>query len=182
MAKVTNRRIEATLRNPEFIDRLEDAKSMVQQGEEKGKAAYHILQHMNLKTDENNPDMFCHIPDRQLAEREELFDGLIQKTTVRNQRERLFQERWGIEKVVKDVDTSEVRIIGRGDESVYLYYFPTYKLNSMYYIKYIDDSYKTPIYKCNIGKIIGKAIKDVTNRVSQQMGQHVLPSEIRATL
>ena len=128
MAKDTNRRIEANLRNPEFRKLLEKAKLMVQQGK-KAKAAYHILKHMDLKKDENDLYPFRHIPDRQLAE----MLG-IGKSTVSKQRERLFQERWDIEKVVKNVDTSKVRIIGRGDQSVYLYYFPAYKLNSMYYI------------------------------------------------
>ena len=119
---------------------------------------------MNLTKDENNPDLFSHIPDRQLAKRIGVSTG-----TVSKEREKLKAERYGIEKVVERVDTSKVRIIGRGDQSVYLYYFPTYRLNSIYYIKDIDDSHETPIYPCNIGKTIG----NVKDRVSGQIGQQL---------
>ena len=51
MAKDTDTRIEANLRNPEFRKRLEEAKGMVQQGKY-GDAAYYILKHMNLEKDE----------------------------------------------------------------------------------------------------------------------------------
>ena len=68
MAKETHRRIEANRKNPEFIKRFEEAKLMVQQGKY-ADAAYHILKHMNLTTNENDPNLFEHIPDRQLAER-----------------------------------------------------------------------------------------------------------------
>ena len=79
--------------------------------------------------------------------------------------------------VVKNVDTSKVKDIGSGNQSVYLYYFPTYRLNSIYYIKYVDDSHETPIYKCNIGKTIG----DVKDRVNNQIGQQ-LPEKPKIAL
>lgn len=66
MARDTDHRIEVNRRNPEFRKLLEEAKSMVKE-EKKTQAAYHVLQHMNLEKHENNPDLFCHIPDRQLA-------------------------------------------------------------------------------------------------------------------
>ena len=66
MARVTNARIETNLRNPRFRKLLEEARLMVQQGKN-ADAAYHVLEHMNLKTDGNNPDLLSHIPDRQLA-------------------------------------------------------------------------------------------------------------------
>ncbi|MYH83384.1 GIY-YIG nuclease family protein [Candidatus Poribacteria bacterium] len=98
MAKDTNRRIKANLRNPEFKKRLEEAKGMVQQGKN-ADAAYHILKHMNLKKDENNPFLFNHIPDRQLAE----MLGIPnpegkRKTAVFNARKRLKKERFGTTK------------------------------------------------------------------------------------
>ncbi len=67
MARDTDRRIEINRRNPAFKKRLEEARGMVQQGKN-GQAAYHILENMNLEKHENNPDLFEHIPDRQLAE------------------------------------------------------------------------------------------------------------------
>lgn len=173
MARDTNRRTKANLRNPEFRKRLEEAKRMAQQGNrKKAEAANHILSIMNLTKDENNPNLFNHIPDRQLAE----IIG-VSKGTVSREREKLKVERYGIEKVVEKVDTSKMKIIGRGDQSVYLYYFPTCRLNSIYYIKYIDDSHETPIYKCNIGKTIG----DVKDRVSDQIGQQ-LPEKPKIAL
>lgn len=98
MARNTNARIEANLSDPEFNKRLEEAKGIVQQ-DKYGDAAYHILKDMNLKKDENNPFLFCHIPDRQLAE----MLGIPNpkkggKTTVWNQRERLIGERFGTNK------------------------------------------------------------------------------------
>ena len=54
-------------RFPKFKKLLEEAKLMVQQGKN-GDAAYHVLKDMNLAKRENNPDLFSHIPDRQLAE------------------------------------------------------------------------------------------------------------------
>ena len=95
MAKITNLRIEANLKNPEFRKRLEEAKLMVQQGKN-GEAAYHILKHMNLKKDENNIFLFWHIPDRQLAERLGIlnpYDGGWK--IVWRQRQRLIRERSG---------------------------------------------------------------------------------------
>jgi len=171
MARDTNRRIETNLRNPEFRKRLEEAKLMVQQGK-KEDAAYHILKHMDLEKDENDPFLFWHIPDRQLGK----MIG-VGKTAVSNARQRMIRERRGIKKVVKNVDTSKVKVIGSGNQFVYLYYFPTYRLNSIYYIKYIDDSHETPIYECNIGKTIG----DVKDRVSAQIGQQ-LPEKPKIAL
>lgn len=94
MARNTNRRIETNLKDPEFKKLLEEAKGMVQQGKY-GDAAYHILKHMNLKKDENNPFLFNHIPDRQLAERL----GMPEKwRIVWKQRKRLKKERFGTTK------------------------------------------------------------------------------------
>ena len=88
MAKDTDPRIEANLRKPEFKKLLEEAKRMVEQGKD-GEAAYHILKHMDLEKDENDPYLFWHIPDRQLAE----MLG-VGKTAVFNQRKRLRKERF----------------------------------------------------------------------------------------
>ena len=52
MARDTNARIEANLRNPGFKKLLEEAKLMVQRGKY-GDAAYHVLRLTNLKKDEN---------------------------------------------------------------------------------------------------------------------------------
>ncbi len=164
MARVTNRRIEANRRDPEFKKRLEEAKGMIQQDKDRD-AAYHILKDMNLKKDENDLFLFWHIPDRQLAE----LLG-IGKTIVSNVRQRLIRERWGREKVIKNVGTSEPRVIGKGGESVYLYYFPTYQLFNKLHLK-------VPYFPCNIGKTIG----DVKNRVSDQIGQQ-LPEKPKIAL
>ena len=165
MARGTNRRIEDNLKNPEFRKRLEEAKRMVQPGKNED-AAYHILKHMDLEKDENDLFLFWHIPDRQLGE----MIG-VGKTTVSNARQRLIRERRGIEKVVKNVDTSnKVKVIGRGSESVYLYYFPTYQLFNKLYME-------VPYFPCNIGKTIG----DVKNRVSDQIGQQ-LPEKPKIAL
>ena len=177
MARDTDRRIEINRRNPAFRKRLEEARGMVQQGKN-GQAAYHILENMNLEKHENNPDLFCHIPDRQLAE----MLGMDNpdrggKTNVWNARERLRQERWAIEKVIKNVDTSKMKVIGRGDQSVYLYYFPTYELNSIYYTKYVDDTHETLLYKCNIGQ----TKDDVKIRVGAQIGRQC-PEKARIAL
>ena len=171
MAKDTNRRINANLESPKFRKLLEEAKLMVQQGKKKD-GAYHILKHMDLKKDENDLFLHWHIPDRQLAE----MIG-VGNTTVSDARRYLIQESSGKEKVVKNVDTSKVTVIGSGNQFVYLYYFPAYRLNSIYYIKYIDDSHETLIYKCNIGKTIG----DVKDRVSDQIGQQ-LPEKPKIAL
>ena len=174
MARDTDRRIEANLKSPKFRKLLEEAKRMVQQGKKRAaaSAAYHVLEHMNLEKHENNPDLFCHIPDRQLAEM--LGMG---SSTVYSARERLKQERSDIEKVVKNVDTSKMKVIGRGDQSVYLYYFPTYELNSIYYTKYVDDTHETLLYKCNIGQ----TKDDVKIRVGAQIGRQC-PEKARIAL
>ena len=112
---------------------------------------------LNLSSHENDPSLFSHIPDRQLAE----LLG-IGKSTVFNQRERLIQERWNVENAVNNVDASKVKIIGKGSESVYLYYFPTYQLFSKLHL---DVDY----FPCNIGKTVG----DVKARVRDQMGQQL---------
>lgn len=98
MARDTNRRIAANLRDPEFKKLLEEAKGMVQQGKYRD-AAYHILKHMNLKKDENNPFLFNHIPDRQLAEMLGIPNPEGKgKTAVFNARKRLKKERFGTTK------------------------------------------------------------------------------------
>ena len=170
MARGTKRRIEDNLKNPEFRKRLEEAKGMVQQGK-KGEAAYHILKHMDLEKDENALFLFWHIPNRQLAE----MLGIPNpkkggKTAVWNQRERLKQERWGKEKVVKNVGTSKAKVIGKGGEFVYLYYFSTYQIFSKLHLK-------VPYFPCNIGKTIG----DVKDRISNQIGQQ-LPEKPKIAL
>ena len=164
MAKDTNRRIKANLKSPKFRKLLEESKRMVQQGRNT-EAAYHILGRMNLKAHENNPDLFHHIPDRQLAKR--LGTG---KSIVSNARQHLIRERQGREKVVKNVDTSKMKVIGRGSESVYLYYFPTYQLFNKLYLE-------VPYFPCNIGRTTG----DVKTRVSDQIGQQ-LPEKPRIAL
>ncbi len=174
MARDTDRRIKSNLMNPKFKKLLEESKLMVRQGK-KENAAYHVLKDMNLEKDEDNPDLFCHIPDRQLAEILGMGSN-SGKGTVFRARKRLKQERWGVEKVVDKVDTSQVKVIGKGSESVYLYYFPTYRLNSIYYIKYVDDSHETPIYACNIGRTIG----DVKERICQQIGEQLPEKPILA--
>ena len=94
MAKDTNRRIETNLKYPRFKKLLEEAKGMVQQGKN-GEAAYHILKYMDLKEDENDPCLFWHIPDRQLAEMLGMPNpGKGGKTTVWKQRDRLRKERF----------------------------------------------------------------------------------------
>lgn len=162
MAKETDLNIAANFRNPEFHKRLEEAKRMVQM-RKKTDAAYHILKDMAVDKDENSLYPFWHIPNRQLADMLGCGKGVVYYT-----RKRVREER-GTKYFVKDVDTSQMRSIGRGYQSVYLYYFPAYKLNAIYYIKYIDDSYKTPIYRCNIGKTIGPVPERVSNQTGQQL-------------
>lgn len=164
MARDTNRRIESNLRNPEFKKRLEEAKLMVQQGK-KEDAAYHILKDMDLEKDENNIFLFWHIPDRQLGE---MID--VGKTAVSNARQCLIRERRGIKKVVKNVGTSKAKVIGKGGQSVYLYYFPTYQLFNKLHLE-------VPYFPCNIGKTIG----DVKDRISDQIGQQ-LPEKPKIAL
>ncbi len=163
MAKNTDRRIEANRMNPEFKKLIEEAKSMVKEGK-KTQAAYHVLQHMDLEQDENKAQ-FCHIPDRQLGEM--IGTG---KSTVSNARQDLIQQRGHIEKIVKNVDTSKIKVIGRGSESVYLYYFPTYQLFNKLCLE-------VPYFSCNIGRTTG----DVKTRVSDQIGQQ-LPEKARIAL
>ena len=67
MAKNTKAGIDENLSSPFFTKRLEEAKRMVE-SDEKAKAAYHLLKHMNLSSHENDPSLFSHIPNRQLAE------------------------------------------------------------------------------------------------------------------
>ena len=98
MAKITDTRIKWNRRNPEFKKRLEEAKSMVQQGRH-AEGAYHILKHMDMDGNEINLSLFYHIPDRQLAKMLGIpnpDDG--GKTTVFNQRKRLRKERSGTNK------------------------------------------------------------------------------------
>ena len=166
MAKDTDCRIEDNLKNPEFKKLLEEARRMVQQGKkgDKGAAAYHILEHTNLEKHENNPNLFHHIPDRQLA-------GMLDvgKGTVSNARDRLKQERFRIQKVVEKVDASQANYIGSGNQFVYLYYFPTYRL----YTKLTGST----DWPCNIGRTRG----DVKDRVSQQIGEQ-LPEKPKIAL
>ncbi|MCY3552870.1 MAG: GIY-YIG nuclease family protein [Candidatus Poribacteria bacterium] len=164
MARDTNRRIEANLRNSEFRKLLEEAKRMVQPGKNQD-AVYHILKHMDQEKDENDPSLFWHIPDRQLGE----MIG-VSKTAVSNARQRLIRERRGIKKVVKNVGTSKAKVIGKGGESVYLYYFPTYQLFNKLHLE-------VPYFPCNIGKTIG----DVKDRISDQIGQQ-LPEKPKIAL
>ena len=162
------------LESPEF----KKARLMVQEGKHgnRTKAAYIALSVMNLDKHEKNRDLYPHINDRELAAMLGM-NNEAGKRPISDQRQRLKEERGHIEKVVKNVDTSKMRVIGRGYQSVYLYYFSAYKLNSIYYIKYVDDSHETPIYPCNIGKTIG----DVKDRVSGQIGQQ-LPEKARIAL
>ena len=153
------------LESPEF----KKARLMVQQGGhgDVAKAAYIALSVMNLDKHEKAPELYPHINDRKLAE----MLGMSNpegggKTTVWSHRQRLKQERGSIEKIVKNVDTSNMKVIGSGSESVYLYYFPTYRLYSELFLG-------EPHWPCNIG--------DVKDRVSDQTGQQ-LPEKPRIAL
>ena len=99
------------------------------------------------------------------------------KKPISDQCQLLKQKRGHKEIVVRNVDISKMRVIGRGNESVYLYYFPTYEISSILYSKYVDDSHETPIYRCKIGKTKG----DPKKRVSKQIGQQ-LPEKARIAL
>ena len=174
MSRNTDARINANLMDLDFKELLEEARRMVQQGK-KGDAAYHVLQHMNLTKDKNknNPILHHHIPDRQLAE----MLGMPNperggKSVVWGQRDRLKREREGTEKVLKNVDTSQMKYIGSGNQFVYLYYFPAYR---RYYELFLQEP--EPYWPCNIGKTIG----DVKNRVSEQIGQQ-LPEKAKIAL
>ena len=57
--------------------------------------------------------------------------------------------------------SSQVEVIGKGSESVYLYYFPTYQRYA--------ESLGAPHWRCNIGK----AEDDPAYRVSQQIGDRL---------
>lgn len=150
------------LKFPRFKQLLEEARIMVQRGKNKD-AAYHVLKDMNLGKDENNAFLFYHIPNRPLAE----MLGMDNpegggKTAVWNARERLRRERYGKEKVIRNVvDTSQAERIGSGNESVYLYYFPTYQ--------WYAESLGHPHWLCNIGR----TENEVTARVSQQIGDQL---------
>ena len=166
MAKITERRIEANLRNPGFKKLLEEAKLMVQRGKY-GDAAYHVLQLMNLEDHENNPFLFAHIPDRRLAE----MLGIPNpekggKTAVWNQRDRLKQERWGKEKVVNNVDTSNMKVIGSGGEFVYVIYLPLYRKRA--------ESQGETTWECKVGS--------TANDVGVRMNQMTFPERPRMTL
>jgi len=147
------------LKYPRFRQLLEEARIMVQRRKNTD-AAYHVLKEMNLTKYENNVSLFDHIPDRQLAK----MLGMDNpegggKTAVWTARERLKQERFGIgTDVDRKIGTSQVEIIGSGNESVYLYYFPTYQ--------WYAESLGSPHWLCNIGS----TENEVTDRVSQQIG------------
>lgn len=177
MAKITEHRIKENRRNPEFRKRLEEAKGMVQQGK-RPDGVDHILKHMNDK-DESNHFRFHYIPNRRLAEMLDIPDpARIGEKLVWRRRQRLKKERFGTNKNNNEkVDTSKMSVIGKGSESVYLYYFPEYKFSSILYNKYIDDSHETFIYKCNIGR----TIENVIDRVSAQIGQQ-LPEKAKIAL
>ena len=162
------------LESPEF----KKARRLVQEGKHGNriKAAYIALSVMNLDKGENNPDLYPYINDRKLAAMLGMTNEAGKKP-ISDQRQLLKEERGYKEIVVKNVDTSKMKRIGRGNESVYLYYFPTYEINSILYIKYVDDSHETPIYRCKIGKTKGDAKK----RVSEQIGQQ-LPEKARIAL
>ena len=96
MAKDTDCRIEANLRDPEFRKLIEEAKGMVKQGK-KRETAYHVLKHMNLEKDENNPALFSHIPNRPLAAMLGM-DNDTGKSAVWYARQRLIRERSGTNK------------------------------------------------------------------------------------
>ena len=59
------------------------------------------------------------------------------------------------------VDTSQVKSIGSGSESIYLYYLPTYRRYA--------ESLGAPHWPCNIGR----TEDEVTARVSQQIGDQL---------
>lgn len=168
MARDTNARIEANLINPKFRKLLEEARFMVQQGKY-GDAAYHVLEHMNLEKDENNPVLFDHIPNRQLAE----MLGIPNpngggKTTVWNERQRLIRERWGIEKIdtIGKVDISEMEYIGSGAEFVYIIYLPIYRRRA--------ESQGETIWECKVGS--------TTNDVGVRINQMTFPEKPKIAL
>ncbi len=155
---------EDYLKSPEF----QKAKLMVQQGKhgERAKAASIALSMMNLDKDEKNPNLYPHINDRKLAE----MLGMPNpdgggKTAIWRARRDLKRERWGVDgkvyTTVEKIDTSKMKVIGSGSESVYLYYFPTYELYAR--------STESTDFPCNIGQTKG----NVTERVSQQIGQQL---------
>ena len=160
MAKITESRIEANLRNPRFRKLLEEARLMVQQGKN-ADAAYHVLEHMNLEKHENNPDLISHIPDRQLAEMLDMPNpeggG---KTTVWTQRQHLIQERWGIEA------TSETKVIASGWGFVYVIYLPLYRKRA--------ESQGETTWECKVGS--------TANNVGVRMNQMTFPERPRMAL
>lgn len=161
MARDTNRRIEANLGNPRFRKLLEEARLMVQRGKN-ADAAYHVLEHMNLEKHENNPDLLCHIPDRQLAE----ILGMDKpegggKTAVWNQRQYLIRERWGM-----IIGTSETKVIGSGWEFVYVIYLPLYRKHA--------ESQGETTWECKVGS--------TADDVEVRMNQMTFPERPRRAL
>ena len=67
--KIVTKTYDGNLRLPEFRQRLEEAKVIVEENKpgNRRKAAHHILSVMNLTKDENNPSLLPYIPDRQLS-------------------------------------------------------------------------------------------------------------------
>jgi len=118
-----------------FSQLLEKAKLIAQQGK-RTDAIRSVLKHMNLDKDENNPDLYAFISDTPLAKMLGILDPQDKerekvdkaRRQVYNTRDRLRNKRFGTTKAPKKVDSSGTEVIGDGDESVYLYYFPTYKL------------------------------------------------------
>lgn len=162
--RIVAKTYDDNLRFPKFKKLIEEARLMVQQGK-KGDAAYHVLEHMEIESNEDNSVPFSHIPDRQLGEMIGVSHG-----TVSKERGKLKAERFGIEKVIEKVDTSKVKVIGRGSESVYLYYFSTYR-------QYSELFLREPHWPCNIGRTKG----DLKDRVSEQIGKQ-LPEKPKIAL
>lgn len=159
---------DANLEFPRFRELLEEARLMVQQGK-KGDAAYHVLEHMNLEKHENNPVLFSHIPDRQLAEMLDIPnpDG-GGKTTVWNERQRLIRERWGTEKIdtIGKVDISGMEYIGNGAEFIYVIYLPLYRKRA--------ESQGETTWECKIGS--------TTNDVGVRISQMTFPEKPKIAL
>ncbi|MDE0426712.1 MAG: GIY-YIG nuclease family protein [Candidatus Poribacteria bacterium] len=152
----------AKVHDENFSQLLEKAKLIAQQGKKRD-AIRSVLKHMNLSKDENNPDLYHYISNGRLAEMLGILNPESNgRSDVWNTRQSLIQERSGPRlsptQVLNKVDSSGTEVIGEGNESVYLYYFPTYKL-------YAESEGKNQ-WQCNVGKT-----KDpVEGRVASQIG------------
>ena len=155
-----------------FSQLLEKAKTIAQQGK-KTDAIRSVLKHMNLSSDENNPDLYAFISDIPLAE----MLGIPNRTDVWNVRDRLRKKRSGTRlsttKVENKVDSSGTEHIGEGDEFVYLYYFRTYKK----YAESKDLNY----WQCNIGLTKDSPEDRVASQIGGQLPEKATLSLVMQT-